>query len=93
MATAGTGDVLAGILGGILAQLRPQNVQSGLFLDKNKIYEALSMGVMIHTLSGKAVLKERGSRSMTASCLLNHIPTAFLELGDEKGKGREDWVI
>ena len=93
MATAGTGDVLAGILGGLLAQLKPQNVQSGLFLDKNKIYEALSMGVMLHTLSGKAVLKERGPRSMTASCLLEHISTAFLELGDEIENRREDWVI
>jgi len=51
------------------------------------------MGVMLHTLSGKAVLKERGPRSMTASCLLEHISTAFLELGDETENRREDWVI
>ena len=93
MATAGTGDILAGILGGILAQLKPQNVKSGLFLDKNKVYDALSLGVMIHSLAGKKSLEKEGSRSMVASTLLKYLPDAFLELDEENDDWRNDWIV
>jgi len=92
MASAGTGDILAGILGGLLAQLEPQNVKSGLFLDKNKLYEALCLGVLIHSYAGRKASKELGARSMTAGSLLDHISEAFLAIDVDGKHWGKDWI-
>jgi NAD(P)H-hydrate epimerase len=59
MATAGVGDVLAGVLGGLLAQLR----------DPGRVAR---IGVVLHALAGDAAAKE-GERGLVASDLLPHI--------------------
>jgi NAD(P)H-hydrate epimerase len=59
MATAGVGDVLAGVLGGLLAQLRDPG-------------RAARVGVVLHALAGDAAATE-GERGLVASDLLPHI--------------------
>jgi hydroxyethylthiazole kinase-like uncharacterized protein yjeF len=59
MATAGMGDILAGVIGGLLAQ--------GLNRE-----EAARLGVFIHAIAGDRAA-EMGERGMMASDLLDHI--------------------
>ncbi len=60
MATAGSGDVLAGIITGLLAQ----------GLDALK---AASYGVRIHALAGDAAAKARGEHGLMAGDILDHL--------------------
>jgi NAD(P)H-hydrate epimerase len=61
MATAGTGDVLSGMIGGLLAQgLSP--------------VDAAVAGVYIHGLAGDRIAEERGEIGMVATDLLEKIP-------------------
>ncbi|MCO4794157.1 MAG: NAD(P)H-hydrate dehydratase [Bacteriovoracaceae bacterium] len=80
LATGGSGDVLAGMLGGLLAQYLPEKKISGMFEDKEKIYQALCLGVAVHTLSGKHAAEQLGVRSMTAGSIIDHFTLAFKEL-------------
>ncbi len=60
MATAGSGDVLTGIIGGFLAQHMVP-------------FEAARLGVYVHGLAGDDAKKERGTYSMMASDIVEHI--------------------
>ena len=64
LATAGTGDVLAGFIGSMLASWRPDNEESAL--------EVLNKAVNAHSLAGKVA--HRRYRPMTALDLLNELP-------------------
>lgn len=64
MATAGSGDVLAGIIGGFLAQ--------GL-----KAFEAARLGVYVHGMAGDLAAKEKGEISLIAGDILEKIPKAI----------------
>jgi len=57
MGTGGTGDVLAGVLGGLTAQLRD-------------LEQAARAGVLLHALAGDDAAAEGGERGMAASDLL-----------------------
>ncbi len=61
LASAGTGDVLSGVVAGLLAQ--------GLSL-----FEAAAAGVCLHGLAGEAVENELGHAGMIASDLLHALP-------------------
>ncbi|MEF9437876.1 MAG: NAD(P)H-hydrate dehydratase [Candidatus Mariimomonas ferrooxydans] len=64
MATAGTGDVLTGMISALLAQgLTPRN--------------ASILGVYMHGLIGDVVAKKKGKHSLIASDMINAIPTVF----------------
>jgi ADP-dependent NAD(P)H-hydrate dehydratase / NAD(P)H-hydrate epimerase len=80
MATGGSGDVLAGILGGTLAQHLPKPTTSKLFRKNDPLYDATSFAVLVHTLAGKHAAKNLGERFMTARSITNHLPQAFFEL-------------
>lgn len=67
MATAGSGDVLTGILAALVAQ--------GLDL-----YKAASLGVYLHSLSGETAAFEKTSYSMTATDLIHYLPDVFHSL-------------
>jgi len=70
LATAGTGDVLAGAIAGLLAQgLAP--------------YDAAVLGVYLHSAAGRLVRDEIGDMGALASDLLPRLPLAIKEL---KGK-------
>lgn len=66
MATAGAGDVLAGLIGGFLAQgLSP--------------FDAGSFGAYIHGLAGELAQKDLSAYSVKASDILNYIGKAMKE--------------
>ncbi|MES2121691.1 MAG: NAD(P)H-hydrate dehydratase [Chlamydiota bacterium] len=67
MATAGSGDVLTGIIGALLAQGLPAR-------------HAAALGVYIHGLAGESAAEENTSYCMTASDILHCLPEAFMEL-------------
>lgn len=67
LATAGTGDILAGIVAGLLAQgLNPM--------------DAASLGVFIHGLAGEFISKKIGDRGMLATDLLLALPEVIKHL-------------
>jgi NAD(P)H-hydrate epimerase len=67
MATAGSGDVLTGILAGLLAQKMPP-------------HEAAALGVYLHARAGEIAALHLTSYCMIASDILNYLPEAFAEL-------------
>lgn len=71
MATAGSGDVLTGIITGLLAS----GYSSGL---------AAILGVYLHGLAGDIGAKETGYEALVAGDIIDNIGKAFLELSDKK---------
>ncbi len=68
MATAGTGDVLAGVVGALLGRgLSP--------------LEGARLGAYAHARAGDLAAAARGQDGLTASDLLDHLPAALAELG------------
>ncbi len=67
MATAGTGDVLAGAAAGMAAQGLP-------------LFEAASCAVYLHALAGELVRMQMGDAGMTAGDLLPALPLAIRQL-------------
>ena len=64
MATAGSGDVLTGMITGLLAQ----GLSSG---------QAVLAGVYLHGLSGDIAAEHRGNEALLASDIIEHIGDAF----------------
>lgn len=67
MATAGSGDVLTGILTALLARGYSQR-------------DACIVGVYLHGLAGDLAAQELGQESVTASDLIDFLPKAFLRI-------------
>jgi hydroxyethylthiazole kinase-like uncharacterized protein yjeF len=67
MATGGSGDVLTGVLTGLLAQ----GYVAG---------DAAVLGVYLHGLAGDLACQEKGMNSLTASDLVDQIPQAFRKI-------------
>jgi ADP-dependent NAD(P)H-hydrate dehydratase / NAD(P)H-hydrate epimerase len=81
MASGGVGDVLAGILGGLLAQdagLRRE--EEALLRRYEHANQATLLSVYIHSLSGKFAAEKFGVRTMTAMSLIESLPQAFNDL-------------
>ena len=75
LAAGGTGDVLTGIIGGLLAQgLSP--------------YDAARLGGFLHGTAGEQARSEHGDAGVLASDLLNRIPRIMASLrGPEATRG------
>lgn len=68
MATAGSGDVLAGMIGGLVGQQRAE------------AKDAVCLGVYMHSLAGDYAAQRLGHRAMTASDIISHLGDSFLDL-------------
>lgn len=76
LAKAGTGDVLAGMIGGLLAQgLSP--------------FDACILGVVLHGMSGKYASQASSMISVCAEEVIDAIPLAIEKLNKEKTKAKE----
>ncbi|MCR5153485.1 MAG: NAD(P)H-hydrate dehydratase [Lachnospiraceae bacterium] len=69
MATAGSGDVLAGIIGGLIAQGEMPRM-------------AAMLGCYLHGTAGNIAAQKKGVRSMLASDILEGIPVALQKRGE-----------
>uniref|UniRef100_A0AB33J0L5 Bifunctional NAD(P)H-hydrate repair enzyme n=1 Tax=Prevotella sp. GTC17254 TaxID=3236794 RepID=A0AB33J0L5_9BACT len=69
MATAGSGDVLTGIITGLLARGYQQR-------------EACVLGMYLHGLAGDIAVRDKGMESLIASDLTDYLPQAFKRLND-----------
>ncbi|SEE62389.1 NAD(P)H-hydrate dehydratase [Prevotella sp. lc2012] len=69
MATAGSGDVLTGIITGLLARGYKQD-------------DACVVGMYLHGLAGDIAARELGEESVIASDLIQYLPQAFKKLRD-----------
>jgi NAD(P)H-hydrate epimerase len=65
MATGGTGDILTGMMAGLMAQ-NPKN-----------IFETVLCAVYLHGLAGDVARESMGEHSLTATDLLRFLPEAF----------------
>ncbi len=71
MASAGSGDVLTGIIVSLMAQGYSSE-------------ESCKLGVYIHGLAGDLAAREKGEISLTASDIIDFLPKAFTELQSTK---------
>lgn len=69
MATAGSGDVLTGIITGLLARGYKQE-------------DACVVGMYLHGLAGDIAARELGQESVIASDIIQHLPYAFKRLNE-----------
>ena len=67
MATAGSGDVLSGMITGLMAQGYPS-------------LQAALMGVFLHGRAGDLMAAQTGYEALTATAILSGISRAFREL-------------
>ncbi len=69
MATAGSGDVLTGIITGLLARGYCQK-------------DACTIGMFLHGLAGDIAAEELGKECLMASDIINYLPKAFRKIED-----------
>ena len=70
MATGGTGDILTGMVAGLMAQ------------NPDRIAEAVIAAVHLHGLAGDVARESMGEHSMVATDLLKSLPEAFRRTRD-----------
>jgi NAD(P)H-hydrate epimerase len=70
MATAGSGDVLSGIITGLICR----------YIKKYDLETILQAAVFIHGFAGDLAARKTGEISLTAGDIIDHIPAAFLAL-------------
>ena len=77
MATGGTGDILTGMIAGLVAQGASREPKA----DKNRAHEKLLLQVLaavyLHGLAGDLARDELGEHSLIATDLLRFLPAAF----------------
>lgn len=71
MATAGSGDVLSGIIAAMAVQRQARQLS---------IPEAAPLGVYLHGLSGDAAVEEYTTHGLHASVISHYLPNAFKEI-------------
>jgi ADP-dependent NAD(P)H-hydrate dehydratase / NAD(P)H-hydrate epimerase len=74
MATGGTGDILTGIVAGLIAQ-HPEHA-----------LEATALAVYLHGLAGDLASEAIGENSMVATDLVRYLPQAFMRIRNQESK-------
>jgi len=74
MATGGTGDILTGMVAGMIAQ-NPQ-----------RVVEAVTSAVYLHGLAGDVACETMGEQSLVATDLVQALPQAFRRVREGAGK-------
>ncbi len=74
MATGGTGDILTGMVAGLIAQ-HPQHALA-----------ATALAVYLHGLAGDLAAESVGERSLVATDLVRFLPQAFAEMRKQKSE-------
>jgi NAD(P)H-hydrate epimerase len=69
MATGGTGDILTGLIAGMIAQQKGE--------DPEAIRKAVAAGVYLHGLAGELGAREFGEQALIATDLLRYLPEAM----------------
>lgn len=88
MATGGVGDVLAGILGGLLAQdPELKKKRDSLSQRYGHTHNSALLALYVHTMAGKIAAQKFGVRAMTALSLLDTIAEAFAHLDGDTAHG------
>ncbi len=72
MASAGMGDLLAGIIGALLARESKNNFRN------SDAFECTAVGAHLHGLAGDLATEKYGEYSVTASVVLSEIPAAIM---------------
>jgi ADP-dependent NAD(P)H-hydrate dehydratase / NAD(P)H-hydrate epimerase len=80
MGTGGTGDVLTGMLSGLVAQF-------GRGLDYSGYAQLLAFGVYLHGLAGDIAYADHDEAPLIASDLIHAIPRAYQRFYSECGRG------
>jgi len=73
MATAGSGDVLSGVLGGLLAQMCAGN-------KKASVYDVVRLGVYLHGLAGDIAAEKYTETALISTDIINFFPEAIKQL-------------
>jgi NAD(P)H-hydrate epimerase len=77
MATGGTGDILTGIVAGMLAQ------------NPKRAFLAVLAAVYLHGLAGDVAEESTGEQSLVATDLITSLPEAFRRI---RAQAAEKWV-
>lgn len=77
MAVAGSGDVLTGIISGLMAQ-------------KMACFEAAGLGVFLHGLAGEEACRSNGRYGMMAMDIVKQLPKVMGAKADTKGRTEEE---
>lgn len=72
MATAGSGDVLGGLIAGLIAQFHPQQPMERI----------LAAAVFLHGFAGDLAVRRTGEMGLTASDILAAIPESILKINE-----------
>jgi NAD(P)H-hydrate epimerase len=73
MATGGTGDVLAGMIGALIGQVTGP-----------ALLHAAAAGVFLHGLAGDIAAAERSEAALAAGDIIDYLPQAFLRLKNKR---------
>ncbi|MBD64303.1 MAG: hypothetical protein CME62_03800 [Halobacteriovoraceae bacterium] len=83
MATGGVGDVLAGILGGLLGQEVSLRSKDKLIHRYDTFNRTVAVAIYLHSVAGKYAAQELGVRTMSAKSIIDFLPKAFDVLDDD----------
>ncbi len=73
MATGGTGDILAGMMGRFVAGWKHQSARDG----RANLADFICAAVFLHGMAGDLAAEEEGMESLVATDLLKYLPAAF----------------